>query len=139
DHAARFAVRVMWRTLQVCASGYCAWLKRPESARARKNRALVVEVRPAHERSQRRYGSPRITHELREAGRRCGKNRIARLMRAHDIRAKRVRKWRATTQSDHRLPVASNTLDRPFTVSRPNPGVAAGMRSRWTGESWLGP
>lgn len=137
DHAARFDIRLMCRTLQVCASGYYAWLKRPESARARENRALVVEIRAAHERSQRNYGSPRITHELREAGRRCGKNRIARLMRAHDIRAKRVRKWRATTQSDHRLPVASNTLDRQFTVSRPNQVWAADISYLWTEEGWL--
>src|SRR5512138_524900 len=137
DHAARFDVRLMCRTLQVSASGYYAWLKRPECARARENRALVVEIRAAHERSHRDYGSPRITHELRAAGRRCGENRIARLMRAHSIRAKRMRKWRATTQSDHRLPVAANTLDRQFTVSGPNQVWAADISYLWTEEGWL--
>ncbi len=137
DHAARFDVRLMCRTLQVAASGYYAWLKRPECARARENRALVVEIRAAHERSRRDYGSPRITHELREAGRRCGENRIARLMRVHGIRAKRVRRWRATTQSNHRLPVATNTLDRQFSVSRPNQVWAADISYLWTEEGWV--
>lgn len=137
DHAVRFDVRLMCRALGVSASGYYQWLKSPECARARENRALVVEIRAAHERSQRNYGSPRITHELRQSGRCCGKNRIARLMRAYGIRAKRLKQWRATTQSNHRLPVASNTLERQFTVSRPNQVWAADISYLWTEEGWL--
>jgi transposase InsO family protein len=137
NYVDRFDVRLMCRALQVSHGGYYEWLKRPESARARQNRALLVEIRAAHERSHRNYGSPRITRELRQRGRRCGKNRVARLMRAHGLRAKRVKRWRATTQSNHRLAVAANTLARQFTVSRPNQVWAADISYLWTEEGWL--
>jgi putative transposase len=137
DHAGRFDIRRMCRALEVSASGYYAWLKRPQSARHRQNRALLVEIRAAHERSQRNYGSPRITRELRALGRSCSENRIARLMRAQGIRAKRVKRWRATTRSDHKLPVAANTLKRQFTVSAPNQVWASDISYLWTEEGWL--
>ena len=49
-----------------------------------------------------------------------GEHRVARLMRVEGIRAKTVKKWRTTTQSNHRLPVAENALNRQFTVEHPN-------------------
>jgi len=110
DNAGRFAVNLMCSALQVSTSGYYAWLSRPQSARAQVNRRLTEQIREAHRRSRRCYGSPRITAELRAAGHRVGENRVARLMRAAQIRAKSARKWRATTKSSHRLPVAENTL-----------------------------
>jgi transposase InsO family protein len=137
DHADRFDVRLMCRALQVWPSGYYAWLNRPECERARRNRALLVQIRAAHERSQGNYGSPRITEELKAAGTRCGKHRVARLMRVHGLRAKRARKYRVTTHSQHRLPVAVNVLDRQFTVQRPNEVWAADISYLWTDEGWL--
>jgi transposase InsO family protein len=137
DHAARFDVSLMCRVLEVAPSGYYQWLQRPESRRARENRALLLEIRAAHERSRGNYGSPRITRELRALGRRCSENRVARLMRAYGVRARRARKWRATTQSSHCLPVANNVLARQFSVSRPNRVWAADITYLWTDEGWL--
>src|SRR5215831_6239236 len=137
DHADRFDVRLMCRALQVWPSGYYAWLNRPECERARRNRALLVQIRAAHERSQGNYGSPRITEELKAAGTRCGKHRVARLMRVHGLRARRARQYRVTTQSNHRLPVAVNVLDRQFKVERPNEVWAADISYLWTDEGWL--
>ena len=90
DHVRRFSVSLMCRTLQVSTAGYYDWLGRPESARACQNRRLLVAIRACHARSQRNYGSPRITQDLRDAGERCGENRVARLMRLHGVRAKAV-------------------------------------------------
>jgi putative transposase len=137
DHADRFPVRLMCRTLQVSPAGYYTWLERPESARAQHNRRLLVQIRAAHARSQRDYGSPRIARELWEAGERCSENRVARLMRAAGIRAKRVRRWRATTHSNHTLAVAANTLQRRFRVSAPNQVWAGDISYLWTEEGWL--
>jgi putative transposase len=120
DNASRFAVNLMCSALQVSTSGYYAWLDRPESARAQANRRLLDRIGEAHRRSRRCYGSPRITEELRAEGLCVGENRVARLMRAAQIRAKSARKWRATTQSSHRLPIAENTLNREFSVTQPN-------------------
>ncbi len=95
------------------------------------------EIRNAHRRSRHTYGSPRITHELRAEGHCVGENRIAGLMRGAQIRAKSARKWRATTQSSHRLPVAENTLDRGFSVPQPNRVWAGDISYVWTDEGWL--
>ncbi len=109
DHACRFSVRLMCRALEVSPAGYYAWATRPESRRARANRALLGEIRALHAESRRTYGSPSICDVLRKRGRRVGENRVARLMRAHGIRAKTVKKWKATTDSSHKLPVAPTT------------------------------
>jgi putative transposase len=137
DHASRFTIRLMCRALQVSSAGYYDWLGRAESARAQHNRRLLVAIRASHTRSQRNYGSPRITLDLRESGERCGENRVARLMRLHGIRAKRVKKWRVTTQSRHGLPVAHNTLNRRFEVRAPNRVWASDISYLWTAEGWL--
>jgi transposase InsO family protein len=137
DYASRFPVRLMCRALKVGASGYYAWRGRPDAERAKANRRLLVEIRASHARSDRAYGSPRIHRDLREAGHRCSENRVARLMRANAIRAKTVKKWRATTNSSHGLPVADNTLARQFTVTAPNRVWAGDITYLWTEEGWL--
>jgi len=110
----------MCEVLGVSASGYYAWVGRPESRRCRANRELVVQIRLIHRRSRETYGSPRVTEELHDHGLSCGENRVAALMRRHGIRAQGKRKYRATTNSRHQLPVAPNILNRQFTVDRPN-------------------
>jgi putative transposase len=137
DNAARFAIKLMCSALQVSASGYYAWLIRPQSARAQANRRLIDQIRTAHRRSRHCYGSPRITRQLREDGLRIGENRVARLMCSAQIRAKSVRKWKATTKSSHRLPVAENTLNRAFSVTQPNRVWAGDISYVWTAQGWL--
>lgn len=137
DNASRFAVKLMCSALQVSTSGYYAWLDRPECARAQANRRLLIRIREAHRRSRRCYGSPRIAEELRAEGLRVGENRIATLMREAQIRAKSARKWRATTQSSHRMPIAENTLNREFSVTQPNRVWAGDITYVWTAEGWL--
>lgn len=137
DHAGRFDIRLMCRALKVSSAGYYAWRDRPESRRAQTNRALLVDIRAFHAASRRTYGSPRIARDLRAAGHGASENRVARLMRMDGIRAKTVKKWRATTDSAHRLPVAANTLDRQFTVTAPNRVWAGDITCVWTAEGWL--
>ena len=128
DHADRFAIRLMCRALKISPAGYYAWRARPESERAKTNRALLTEIRGIHAESRRTYGSPSIWDALVQRGHRVGQNRVARLMRVDGIRAKTVKKWRATTDSAHKLPVAANTLDRQFTATES--GAGASLRSR---------
>ena len=81
---------------------------------------MLSAIRVIHRESRETYGSPRIWDALLKQGHRIGEHRVARLMRQDGILAKTVKKWRATTQSQHRFPVAANTLDRQFTVTQPN-------------------
>lgn len=107
----------MCRALGVSRSGYYAWRKRGRSARAEADARLRVDIRAAHERGRRTYGSPRVHRELRAAGIRCGKKRIERLMREDGLRARRPRRFRTTTtDSRHPFPTAPNRLERRFGV-----------------------
>jgi transposase InsO family protein len=138
DHAGRFSVEKMCRVLSVSRGGYYAWLRRPESSRARANRRLLVHIKAVFEVNKKVYGSPRVYHELRGQGIGCGRNRVVRLMRANGLRAKQSRKFRpVTTQSAHSLPVAPNVLGRNLAVSRADQAWVADITYIPTREGWL--
>ena len=121
DHREAFPVGLMCRTLEVGRSGLYAWLNRSESLRSQENRRLLMEIKVAHQKSRKAYGSPRIYAELNENGYACGRHRVARLMRQHGIVSKHKRKFKVTTNSAHAYPVAENLLQRKFAVSASAP------------------
>lgn len=137
EHDRRYPIRLMCRALAVSAAGYYAWRARPESARSVSARTVLSAIRVIHRESRETYGSPSIWDALLKQGHRIGEHRVARLMRQDGIRAKTVKKWRATTQSQHRFPVAANTLNRQFTVEAPNRVWAGDLTYVWTTEGWL--
>ena len=137
EHDRRDPIRLMCRALTVSPAGYDAWAGRPESDRSVRNRALLSAIRVVHRESRETYGSPSIWDALVKRGHGVGEHRIARLMRVEGIRAKTVKQWRATTPSNHRLPVAENTLARQFTVEQPNRVWARDLTYVWTTEGWL--
>jgi len=137
EHDRRYPIRLMCRALAVSAAGYYAWRARPESARSIHTRTLLSAIRVIHQESRETYGSPSIWDVLVKQGHRIGEHRVARLMRQNGLRAKTVKKWRATTQSNHRLPVAKNTLHRQFAVEHPNRVWAGDLTYVWTTEGWL--
>ena len=137
-HREVFLVRVMCSVLQVSASGYYAWRGRPESARAKANRALLEDIRRVHTGSRRRYGSPRVHASLQAEGKRVGCNRVARLMHAHGIQAHRKRSFCKTTDINHDFPPAPNLLAWEFSSAvAPNQVWLADMTYIATGEGWL--
>ncbi len=88
EHNMDYAVIRLCEVLEVSASGYYAWLDRPESPRASENRRLVAKIKLFHKASNMIYGSPRIHRDLVETGEVVGENRVARLMRRNDIQSK---------------------------------------------------
>lgn len=139
-HARIYRVRTMCRVLEVSRAGYYAWRARPLAERVRDDRVLRERIRKIHDQVQQRYGSPRVHQELKALGIRCGKKRVERLMREDGLRAKSARRFRVTTQSGHREPVAPNRLDRQFAVAcheRPNRTWAADITYIPTREGWL--
>jgi transposase InsO family protein len=120
-------VRILCRCLQVSASGYYAWCRRPESRHHREDRRLKVLVRTSFEASKQRYGSPRIHEDLREQHARVSRKRVIRLMQADGLQARPRKRFTCTTMSDHGQPVATNLLDRQFTAAAPN--------RRWVGDA----
>ena len=112
-------------------------MARPESRRAAENRRRLAEIRVIHAESRRTYGSPRVHATLQAQGQRLGEHRVARLMRTKAIRAKTIKKWRATTDSAPAYPVVPNTLNRQFAVAAPNRVWAGDITYVWTAEGWL--
>ena len=123
--------------LKVSTSGYYAWKNKKPSKRSVENEKLIFEIRMLHEKSKKRSGSPKIHRALKKAGIKCGKNRVARLMREKGIRCKYAKKYKATTNSKHGLPVAENILKQHFVVIRPNEVWVADITYVWTKEGWL--
>jgi len=136
-HAHEFPLGKMAEVLEVSASGYHAWCGRPASARMQSNDELVEHIQTIHQASRQSYGSPRIHAELAATGHTVSKNRVAKLMKMHGIRAARRQKRKKTTQSDHPYPVASNLLNREFTAERPNEKWLGDITYIWTAEGWL--
>lgn len=124
--------------LGVSRSGYYAWDKRPESERTKKNRELLKEIKAIHEKSGKVYGSTKITKSLNKVHvDKVNHKRVERIMKENEIRSKVARKFKATTNSRHNLPVAENILNRDFTVSRPNQKMVSDITYLWTDEGWL--
>jgi putative transposase len=134
---AHYPVRVLCRVMQVSHSWFYAWRKRPECARRVEDRKLLTLVQASHRTSKRRYGSPRVHQDILEDGVHVGLHRIARLMREDGLYGRRRRRFRVTTQSKHRHPVAANVLQRQFSPSQPNTAWASDLTYLWTNEGWL--
>ena len=133
-----FPVSPMCRALDVSKSGYYAWKNRKSSSRWLEDERLKVAIRAAHERGRGTYGPEKIQEELAEVENiKAGINRIKRLRRALKIRCKQVRKFKATTDSKHNLPVAPNLLDQNFTVSGPDQVWVADITYVDTEQGWL--
>jgi putative transposase len=128
----RFPLERMCGLLGLSKSGYFAWRWRGSSPREHENTRLVVQMRAIAVAHDRNYGSPRMTRELRGMGFAVSENRVARLMRAHGIAAKHKRRYRATTDSDHKGPIAPNLLDRQFNAARPNAAWVSDITFIWT-------
>jgi len=94
-------------------------------------------IRVVHAESRQRYGSPRVSRQLRAEGYPCGKNRVARLMKENGIQAKRRRRYKATTDSKHVYPVAPNLLERRFEPGLPDRVWASDITYIQTQEGWL--
>ena len=115
-----YPTSVLSRMLVVSASGYYAWVDRPPSKRAREEVRLELEIKAAHKRTRQTYGPERLQRDLAEHGVRVGIGRIKRIRKKLGIRCKQKRRFKATTQSRHRLSVAENVLGQQFKVYRPN-------------------
>ena len=128
----------MCDVLSVSISGYRAWKRGGKLNRKRlTDRQMLMLIRAIDKELKHAYGSPRITKELRDRGFPASKPRVERLMKENGIRARHKRRYKATTDSKHTLPIAKNLLDRNFTPAAPNQVWTADMTYIWTDEGWL--
>jgi len=130
-------IPLMRRIMNVSASGYYAWLDRPLSKRAQEEMRLEVEIKGAHKRTRQTYGPERLQHELAEHGIRVGICRIKRIRKKLGLSCKQKRKFKVTTDSRHKLPVAENILGQQFKIYEPNKVWVTDITYVPTEEGWL--
>jgi putative transposase len=130
-------VSLMCRVMSVSRSGYYHWRGREPSPRAQARKHLDAQVKAAFEAEKGRAGSIRIKRGLRDAGGHAGRHQVAKSLRRQGLRAKAARKYKATTNSNHNLPVAPNLLNQNFTAQRPNQKWVSDITYIGTDEGWL--
>jgi putative transposase len=137
DNANEWPVSWLCDALGVSPAGYYAWCQRDASTQQQRRDALLVEIQTVHAEVKARYGSPRIHAELVDRGHDCCINTVARIMREAGIASKTKRKFRQTTDSNHKHPVAENLLNRQFEPESKNESWVADITYIPTREGWL--
>ena len=132
-----FPVRMMCRCLRVSAGDYYDWRIREPSTCARANEQFLLQIRRYHTESDGVMGALRIRDELHYEGIRCGKNRVARLMRADGLQGvPQKRRWKKKSSSERPAGV-QNHLERDFRAEVPNQKWTTDITYIETAEGWL--
>jgi putative transposase len=138
SHRAQWPVRVMCRVLQVSPSGFYEWDGREPSQRSVDNEKLTGLIRQSFAASDNTYGSRRVWRDLREWGHCVSVNRVARLMAAAGLVARRKRRRRPGDSAENtQHTIAPNLLQRQFEADAPNRRWLADFTYIWTAEGWL--
>jgi len=139
NHSGTFRISSMGRALQVSRSGFYAWRKRQSrpSARQRRRAHLDHAVKKAFEAKKGRSGSPGLVRDLADDGQHYDRKTVATSLHRQGLRAKAAKKFKATTNSQHDLPVAPNLLLQDFTATAPNQKYVSDITYLWTDEGWL--
>lgn len=132
-----FPIGFMCAHLGVSTSGFYARRKRPPSKHTTDDARLLPAIRTAHTKGRGGYGSVRVHEALLKEGWKVSRGRVARLMREHGLFGRRKRRFRHTTDSKHKMPVAPNTLERKFDVDAPNKVWVTDITYISTREGWL--
>ena len=135
-HRGEFETAVMCRVLDVSRSGFYQWVRNPLSDRALEDQRLLALIRTAYTASHGVYGAPRIFLDLREAGETCSKHRVARIMRANNLKALHGYRSPRYIRGPTSL-LTPNMLRRGFTVPRPNTAWVTDITYVRTWEGWL--
>jgi len=136
--SAEYPVEDLCEILGVTRSGYYAWRQGRPSARQGANQELVEQIVRVYRQKKGAYGSPRVTAQLRQEGRKCNHKRVERLMRYNGLQGRRSRKRRiCTTQSDHDQPIAPNLLLGRAAPQRVDEVWVADITYLPTAQGWL--
>jgi hypothetical protein len=132
-----FSVNMMCRLVEVPRSGYYRWKQNPPSKRSQATKVLPENIKHVFDDENARAGSPRIARRLQSEGISASHNRVARIMRENGWCAKAAKKYKATTNSNHSLPVAPNLLEQDFEADVPDRKWVSAITYSWTEEGWL--
>lgn len=135
EHRGIFGLSAMCRCLGVSRQGYDKWKKREDNDES--DRVLVAEILDVMKESRFTYGAERVTEALAERGFHVNKKRVERLKKEYNIWAKRTRKRKKTTDSNHPFPASEDRVRRRFNPSQPNQVWASDITYLKTRDGWL--
>jgi putative transposase len=131
----QFPILECCAALSVSRSGYYQWAGMEPSLRAQSNAELLKQIEQVYREHKGRYGSPRITQQLRQEGVRCGENRVARLMRENELAARGKKAFRPrTTLAGERI---APNLIKDLEPSAPDQVWVSDITYISTHEGWL--
>lgn len=137
EHRHEYRVSKMCQVLGVSKSGYYNWRAREKSPQKERHESLVRHVKRVHLESRKIYGSPKITEKLNQEGISVSQKTVGRIVKEEGIHSKTVKKYKATTNSKHSLPVYPNLLNQQFHVEEPGKVWVGDITYIWTKEGWL--
>ncbi len=138
QHRVDYSLTGMCHSLNVSRSGYYAWLQRKPSRRLQRRQALDGQVKSLFHQHKQRYGAERLQRKmLKENGKLYNPKTIAASLKRQGLVAKAARKFKATTNSKHNLPVFDNLLQQDFSTTAPNQKWAGDITYLGTEEGWL--
>ena len=132
-----YPIKIMALVMKVSRSGYYKWLKRPPSKREQQDNILKAMINSVHNLSRKTYGPRRMQTELNAKGYRVGRDRIGRLRKKMGLKCIQRKKFKATTDSKHTLPIEPNLLEQDFRVSEPGKVWGTDLTYIPTDEGWL--
>ena len=137
QHGDSYPLQMLCTALQVSDSGFTSWQRSDGPTKWLSDGELLKRIREIHEETKAAYGSPRIFQELKGLGIPVSKGRVERLMRENGLRGRHKRRFKATTDSKHTLPVAPNRLEQNFETECPDQAWTADITYVATAEGWL--
>ncbi len=137
QHQTEFNVRLMSQLLRVSRSGYYEWLQKPPLTKPLEKQRLMEKIKMLFIQSRMTYGTRRMKQALAKEGIQISRKRIKKLLAEQGLFVKTKKKFKATTDSNHVLPVADNLLNRQFAVHKPNQYYVGDITYIATDEGWL--
>lgn len=133
----KYSIRELSTMLSVSGSGYYEWMKRRPSKRQQEEGVLEVAIKAAHKKSRGSHGPAKLQRDLAEEGIKAGECRIRRIRKKLGIRCIQKKKYKATTDSRHTLPVVENLLKQNFDTTAPDQVWVSDITYIPTDEGWL--
>jgi len=139
SNTGQFSISAQCAVFGVSRSGYYAWQKRQGNPSQRQLAREYLDrlVARAFAARKGRSGAVGLTLDLDDLGHKYNRKTVAASMKRQGLIAKAAKKYKATTDSDHNLPVAPNILKQDFSANAPNQKWVCDISHLWTEEGWL--
>ncbi len=136
QHKNTFSIRLMCQVLGVSRNGYYSYTRNQKPTDP-VHEEMLYWVKRISEDTDHTYGSRRMKRALNNLSYPVSRQKARKLMREAGVKVLQRKKYKVTTNSDHKMPVFDNVLQRQFSVEQPNAVYVSDITYIWTQEGWL--